>query len=214
MDVFNYLTTLILLPLEILVDRLTTPTDQFHRGGYLARLSGAIACLIPVQRDMNIQLLKLLTKPLTKSIIQIDEQSLLTNQTIGKIYCDKTQTIKCQYLFRSMIERFGDTAVGFILFLCSIVILTSILLLMVKILKSIIIGLIDNTLKQILHVQYRGWKEYLLGYVFILIGISGAILLQSSSKRFFVWKSNVIDCKLRCILFDINTISWPTSSCS
>lgn len=31
MDVFNYLTTLILLPLEILIDQCTTSSDIFHR---------------------------------------------------------------------------------------------------------------------------------------------------------------------------------------
>ncbi len=31
MDVFNYLTTLILLPIEIFIDRITTSSDIFHR---------------------------------------------------------------------------------------------------------------------------------------------------------------------------------------
>jgi hypothetical protein len=31
MDVFNYLTTLVLLPMEILIDRLTPSSDVFHR---------------------------------------------------------------------------------------------------------------------------------------------------------------------------------------
>ena len=31
MDVFNYLTTLLLLPLEVLIDRLTPCSDPFHR---------------------------------------------------------------------------------------------------------------------------------------------------------------------------------------
>ncbi len=31
MDAFNYLTTLILLPIEIFIDRLTTSSDMFHR---------------------------------------------------------------------------------------------------------------------------------------------------------------------------------------
>ena len=84
-----------------------------------------------------------------------------------------------------MIEKFGDNLVGIILFLCSILILTGILLLMVKILKSMIIGMIDETLKKFLHIQSQGWKEYFLGYIFIFIGISGAILLQSSSKENF-----------------------------
>ncbi|CAF4012481.1 unnamed protein product [Adineta steineri] len=183
MDVFNYLTTLILLPMEILIDRITPSSDIFHRGGYLARVSGAIAITISEKERINIQLLKSLTKPLTKLIIQIDENVLLsneTNQTIGKIYCTP-HLIKCKYLFRSMIEKFNDYTVGIILFICSLIILTGILLLMVKLLKSLIIGVIDDTLKQILHIQSYGWKEYLLGYVFIIIGIFGAVLVQSSS---------------------------------
>ncbi|CAF1323472.1 unnamed protein product [Adineta steineri] len=230
MDVFNYLTTLILLPMEILIDRITPSSDIFHRGGYLARVSGAIAITISEKERINIQLLKSLTKPLTKLIIQIDENVLLsggylarvsgaiaitisekeriniqllksltkpltkliiqidenvllsneTNQTIGKIYCTP-HLIKCKYLFRSMIEKFNDYTVGIILFICSLIILTGILLLMVKLLKSLIIGVIDDTLKRILHIQSYGWKEYLLGYVFIIIGIFGAVLVQSSS---------------------------------
>ncbi|CAF1473505.1 unnamed protein product, partial [Rotaria sordida] len=79
-----------------------------------------------------------------------------------------------------MIEKFGDNIVGIILFICSLIILTGILLFMIKLLKSIIIGFIDDTLKKILHIQSHGWKEYLLGYVFIIVGIIGAILVQSS----------------------------------
>jgi hypothetical protein len=140
--------------------------------------------MIPEKRGMNIQLLKVITKPLTKLIIQTDEYVLIsneTNRTVGKIYCHNN-TIKCKYLFRSMIEKFGDNIVGMILFFCSVLILTGILLLMVKLLKSMIIGVIDDTLKKILYIQFHGWKEYFLGYVFIFIGIIGAILVQSSSE--------------------------------
>ena len=42
MDVFNYLTTLILLPTEILVDRLTTESDVFHREFVVHRKVGPI----------------------------------------------------------------------------------------------------------------------------------------------------------------------------
>jgi len=140
--------------------------------------------MIPEKRGMNIQLLKVITKPLTKLIIQTDEYVLInneTNRTVGKIYCHNNR-IKCKYLFRSMIEIYGDNIVGIILFICSVCLLTGILLFMVKLLKSMIIGVIDDTLKKILYIQFHGWKEYLLGYVFIFIGIIGAILVQSSSE--------------------------------
>ena len=97
----------------------------------------------------------------------------------------KIERCKCEYLFRSMIEKFGDNFVGIILFICSVLILTGILLLMVKLLKSMIIGVIDDTLKKIsLYTISHGWKEYFLGYVFICFGILGAILVQSSSEFF------------------------------
>ncbi|CAF0996525.1 unnamed protein product [Adineta ricciae] len=182
MDVFNYLTTLVLLSLEIFVDRITVDSDIFHRGGYLARISGAIATTIPEKRGADIQLLKTLTKPLTRLIIQIDEEVMISNeanQTLGKIYCNHP-AIKCEYLFRAMIEKFGDNVVGIILLICSLILLTGILLLMVKLLKSLIIGVIDDTLKKILYIKSHGCKEYFLGYVFILVGIVGAILVQSS----------------------------------
>jgi len=171
---------------------------SFSGGGYLARVSGAIAAMIPEKRGMNIQLLKVITKPLTQLIIQTDGNVLIsnrTNQTVGRIYCNENRTIKCKYLFRSMIEKFGDNFVGIILFLCSVFILTGILLLMVKLLKSMIIGVIDDTLKKILYIQSHGWKEYFLGYVFICFGILGAILVQSSSEfyvKYFPRKSNSI----------------------
>ncbi len=161
-------------------------------GGYLARVSGAIATTISEKRGTNIQLLKLITKPLTKLIIQINENVIIsneTNQTVGRIYCNN-DSIKCRYLLRSMIEKLGDNAVGIILFICSILILTGIVLTMVKLLKSIIIGVIDDTLKKILHIHSYGWREYLLGYIFIIVGISGAILVQSSSKYFIEKMSN------------------------
>ncbi|UJR15386.1 hypothetical protein I4U23_002334 [Adineta vaga] len=184
MDVFNYLTTLILLPLEVFIDRITINSDIFHQGGYLARISGSIATTIPEKQGTDIQLLKTITKPLTKLIIQIDGNIMIsydTNQTIGKLYCNDDRSIKCRYLFRSMIENLGDNTVGIILLICSLIILTGILLIMVKLLKSLIIGVIDDTLKKILYIKSYGWKEYCLGYVFILVGIVGAILVQSSS---------------------------------
>lgn len=147
---------------------------------------------IPENRGMHIQFLKAITKPLTKRIIQIDENVLLsneTNRTVGKIYCDEFETIKCQYLFRSMIEKFGDNFVGILLFVASICILTGILLLMVKLLKSMIIGVIDDALKRILYIQAKGCKGYFLGYVFIILGILGAILVQSSSE--FHWTYSI-----------------------
>ena len=52
--------------------------------------------MIPEKRGMNIQLLKVITKPLTKLIIQTDENVLIsnrTNQTVGKIYCNENRTM-------------------------------------------------------------------------------------------------------------------------
>ena len=153
-------------------------------GGYLARVSGAIAAVIPAKPSADLQLLKALTKPLTKLIIEIDESAVISseaNHTLGKIYCHNEAT-KCRYVFRPMIEQVGDHTVGVILLVGSLITLTGILVVMVKLLKSLIIGVIDDALKKILHVRSHGWKEYLLGYVFILIGMVGAILVQSSSK--------------------------------
>ncbi|CAF1411156.1 unnamed protein product [Didymodactylos carnosus] len=182
MDVFNYLTTLILLPLEVIIDRLTPNIDMFHHGGYLARVSGAIASLIQVRKGTDVQLLKAITKPLTQAIIQVDEYAITsnnTNITVGKIMCG--QGIKCKYLFRSLIEKTGDNIAGTILFICSLLLLVFILLLMVKLLRSMIIGVIDDALKKILHIQHKGWRGYLLGYLFIVVGIIGTMMVQSSS---------------------------------
>lgn len=148
-------------------------------------MSGSIASTIPEGRGKNIQLLNVITKPLTKLIIELDGTVITSNETngtVGKIFCPKDSTSKCSYLFRAWIEKYGDHTVGLILLVVSLLLLTGILVLMVKLLKSMIIGMIDDTLKKILHVQSHGWKEYLLGYVFILIGVIGAILVQSSSE--------------------------------
>lgn len=144
-------------------------------------MSGLIAQTIPQQNGTNIQLLKVITKPMTKLIIQIDDEEKENSSKIGRIYCPSGSTDKCSYLFRSTIENHGDQFVGTILLFVSLFVLTTILILMVKLLKSLIIGVIDDALKKILQIRSTGTKNFLFGYVFIVVGIFGSILVQSSS---------------------------------
>ena len=148
---------------------------------------------------------------MTRTIIQLDENVFIekrTSRTVAKIFCDQQSTTKCSYLFRNSIEKYGDQFVGIILLFFSLLTFTLVLLLMVKLLKSIIIGFVDDALRKILKLNAHGWRNYVLGYVFIFLAIISTILVQSSSnylmiidKSFFSKLIYFVDVKVSFVRF-------------
>uniref|UniRef100_A0AAX7V414 Sodium-dependent phosphate transport protein 2B n=1 Tax=Astatotilapia calliptera TaxID=8154 RepID=A0AAX7V414_ASTCA len=196
-DFFNWLSVLILLPLEAATGVLYKVTkliiDSFHLE------SGEDAP----------ELLKVITDPLTKSIIQLDKSvisAIATDDKVGmnksliKKWCKtETNTVRNQQdlftklmneTFTNYIKRcnhiFANTtlselAVGLILLAGSLFVLCTCLILIVKLLNSMLKGQVAVLIKKVLNTDLPFPFTFLMGYVAILVGAGMTFLVQSSS---------------------------------
>lgn len=202
-DVFNWLTVLVLLPLEVIT-------------GYLEKLSGVIVDSMNLQTNKagKVDFLKVITKPFTKLIIQIDKK-VIENIATGKlkddsasiikhVCCDKmknktievingtlveqVKTVKvncgsCKFLFESVSRDGGwsDAAVGAVLLVIALVLLCSCLVAIVKLLHSLLRGQMAHVIRKFINADFPGVCGYFTGYIAILVGAGMTVLVQSSS---------------------------------
>nr|XP_055061730.1 solute carrier family 34 member 2a [Misgurnus anguillicaudatus] len=203
-DFFNWLSVLILLPLEA-------------ASGYLVKLTELIVKSFHIQTGENApDLLNVITDPLTKSIIELDE-SVLSGSAIGdpeaknksliKIWCHtaKNTTLqnvtaenctifscwelknvteiinikKCNHIFVN--TNLSDLAVGLILLFGSLLILCTCLILIVKLLNSMLKGQVAVVIKKIINTDFPFPFGWLTGYIAILVGAGMTFIVQSSS---------------------------------
>ncbi|XP_029200006.2 sodium-dependent phosphate transport protein 2B-like isoform X1 [Acropora millepora] len=196
-DIFNWLSVLVLLPLEVIT-------------GYLRRLTGLIIRDLHLSegKKTNQKLLKVVTEPLTKLIIQIDKK-VITKIALGKtdgkdkslIKNCKTEEISvsrvgeetnqtrnvtiitekdtCSFLFEG--TTMSDTAVGVILLVVAIFMLLGCLIFIVKILHSLLRSKLAKIIKKTINADFPGPFKFLTGYLAILVGAGMTMLLQSSS---------------------------------
>ncbi|XP_067930144.1 sodium-dependent phosphate transport protein 2B-like [Watersipora subatra] len=178
-DMFNWLSVIILLPLE-------------WATGYLYRLSDyAIRSLqIETLENANVKLLKAATEPFTQYVIKIDTDVITQialsdaarNTTMIKVFCGKgNETTKCKFLFMNVAGKWDDWIIGLILLLVTLFILCSCLVLIVKLLNSIFAGHVAVLLKKFVNSDFPGCAKHFTGYVAILFGALLTILLNSSS---------------------------------
>ncbi|CAF1500458.1 unnamed protein product [Rotaria magnacalcarata] len=187
-DMFNWVTVLILLPLEII-------------SGLLFHLTGAITRSISLERkaSTNPQFLNVLTKPLTHRIIQLDEKviqnialgTVESNVSLIKHYCSYNNVttenstsilvpkIYCEFLFSKM--SWPDWAIGLCLLFLSIIALCTCLVLLVKLLQSMLKGTISTVIHKTVNANFPGVFHHLTPYLAIGIGCIFTILVQSSS---------------------------------
>ncbi|PVD35712.1 hypothetical protein C0Q70_02675 [Pomacea canaliculata] len=203
-DVFNWLTVLILLPLE-------------YFAGYLYHLTTQIVQSLNLENlhTQNQDLLKKLTKPLTQRIVTVDE-NIITEIAEGKMDPAKARLLKvvCKYgtevvqtlknetgdggnvTFSNHTRKFplensgqslfalldwSDSVSGSVLFLISIFLLSICLYLMVKMLHSMLGGHLARAAKHIINADFPYPFSCLTGYVALLVGAGMTILVQSSS---------------------------------
>ena len=197
-DIFNWLSVLVFLPLEVIT-------------GYLRRLTGEIISVLHLGEEgkkTNQKLLKVVTEPFTKLIIQIDKK-IITNIALGKEGSEKKslikncisktsenitvknetdfeynktvtkETIKCSFLFAG--TTLSDTWVGVILLVVSIVLLCICLICIVKLLHSMLRGQMAKVIKKTINADFPGPFKHLTGYLAILVGAGMTMLVQSSS---------------------------------
>ncbi|KAH3848193.1 hypothetical protein DPMN_090552 [Dreissena polymorpha] len=203
-DVFNWLTVLVLLPLEVVT-------------GYLEKVTNVIVDSMDLQTNMGGKrdFLNVVTKPFTSLIIQI-EKDVIKNIATGKISADKTMSIikhvccdkvknattvlvngtlvkqvkevkvncgYCTFMFEYVSRDGGwsDAAVGGVLLLVSLVILCSCLIGIVKCLHSLLRGQMAHVIRKFINADFPGHCGYFTGYLAILVGAGMTMLVQSSS---------------------------------
>ncbi|XP_075958315.1 sodium-dependent phosphate transport protein 2A-like [Anarhichas minor] len=191
-DCFNWLSVLVLLPLEAL-------------SGMLRRLSQAVVDTLQLSTGEEApELLKVLTEPLTKMIIQLD-RSVITaiatgdqsvrNKSLVKQWCESTtmkdidtswgthnlsaHTQKCRHLFVDC--SLSDLAIGLVLLACSLLVLCSCLMLLVKLLNSLLKGQVASVINKVVNTDFPFPFTWLAGFLALLVGAVMTFLVQSSS---------------------------------
>ncbi|XP_074467491.1 sodium-dependent phosphate transport protein 2A-like [Sebastes fasciatus] len=192
-DCFNWLSVLVLLPLEA-------------ASGMLRRLSQAVVDTLQLStgKEAPPELLKVLTEPLTKMIIQLD-RSVITaiatgdqsvrNKSLVKHWCQSTtvkdnetswgthnlseHTQKCRHLFVDC--SLSDLAIGLILLACSLLVMCSCLILLVKLLNSLLKGQVASVINKVVNTDFPFPFTWLAGYLALLVGAGMTFLVQSSS---------------------------------
>ncbi|KAL2782300.1 sodium-dependent phosphate transport protein 2C [Daubentonia madagascariensis] len=197
--IFNWLTVLILLPLE----RLTAVLER------LSELALGTTCLQPGVQAPDI--LKVLTQPLTHLIVQLDTNVIVgsatgnaTNSSLIKQWCSTrgpttqgnssecgafgcternssapADRLPCRHLFAG--TALTDPAVGCILLAGSLLVLCTCLVLIVKLLNSVLRGRVAQAVRTVINADFPFPFGWLSGYLAILVGIGLTFVLQSSS---------------------------------
>ncbi|XP_036711844.1 sodium-dependent phosphate transport protein 2C [Balaenoptera musculus] len=200
--VFNWLTALILLPLE----SAAAPLER------LSALALGAASLQPGGHAPDI--LKVLTRPLTRLIVQLDADVITgsgrgnaTNSSLIKRWCGTNgqttagnrsncgaaaggpcperdspaaeEPLPCRHLFEG--TALADLAVGFILLAASLLVLCTCLVLIVKLLNSTLRGRIAQAVRTVINADFPFPLGWLSGYLAILAGAGLTFVLQSSS---------------------------------
>ncbi|XDV14745.1 hypothetical protein PO909_014942 [Leuciscus waleckii] len=203
-DFFNWLSVLVLLPLEI-------------ASGYLVKLTSLIVSSFNIQSGENAPaLLNVITDPLTQSIIELDESVIsdiatgdpdAKNKSLIKVWCQTASNMtlqnvtagncsdyscwefenvteiinikKCNHIFVN--TNLSDLAAGLILLACSLLILCTCLILIVKLLNSMLKGQVAVVIKKIMNTDFPFPFAWLTGYIAILVGAGMTFIVQSSS---------------------------------
>lgn len=209
-DVFNWLTVLVLLPLE-------------HMTGYLYHLTGLMIRSLNMEnmKANKLDLLKKLTKPLTSRIVQVDKKVITgiaqgheeyKNKSLLKVYCTYDKVTSYYLVNQSSVDNetslenwsmvnssvvtkvpldkceslfsklaWSDTTSGIVLLLASIFFLSLCLYSLVKLLHSLLGGHIARALRKTINSDFPKPFSCLTGYVAIIVGAGMTILVQSSS---------------------------------
>ncbi|KAF7659832.1 hypothetical protein LDENG_00292440 [Lucifuga dentata] len=160
-DFFNWLSVIVLLPLEVAT-------------GYMYIATKFIIDSFNIQSGEAPDLLNVITDILTESIIQLD-QSVIS----GIATEDPEARNKSNHLFVNV--TLPDLAVGLILLALSLLVLCSCLILIVKLLNSMLKGPVAVVIKKILNTDFPFPFGWVTGYIAIIVGAGMTFIVQSSS---------------------------------
>uniref|UniRef100_A0A3Q3H0F7 Sodium-dependent phosphate transport protein 2A n=1 Tax=Labrus bergylta TaxID=56723 RepID=A0A3Q3H0F7_9LABR len=199
-DCFNWLSVLVLLPLEV-------------ASGLMARLSHLLVTSFSLQPGEEApELLKVITEPITKLIIQLDKCVItgiamgnedMRNRSLVKEWCqtDHVMVMECLHCCLLHICEFdvkqdqesvfikhlfvstglSDLSVGLILLVCSMAVLCTCLLLLVKLLNSLLKGQVAKVIHKVINTDLPYPFGWLAGYMAMFVGAGVTFLVQSSS---------------------------------
>lgn len=197
-DMFNFISVIVFLPLEAATNFLTILSHS------LVKTYGTF-----VSTKKPPDMLKVLTNPLTKRVIQLDKDiikkmateknttklAILQHKSLIKVITQKDidSGKKYGHLFNK--TPLTDNEVGTILVVSSLTILCIALYIIVKTLKSLLGGHISTLIHRTVNgniknrecpIMCRGKKiiiplEWISGYIAILVGVGVTIAVQSSS---------------------------------
>uniref|UniRef100_H2ZIG1 Sodium-dependent phosphate transport protein 2B n=1 Tax=Ciona savignyi TaxID=51511 RepID=H2ZIG1_CIOSA len=207
-DIFNLLSVIILLPLEV-------------ASGMLEKLTNAIIVSIPSlsKGTKPPDILKVITKPLTNKIIKVDKK-IITKVARGEVLPPGTSMVKasCSSVKQMVMELqnvttastngtanittlrnvsvtdemkipyfifantgMSDGAIGAILLIVSLLVLCVCLVVMVKLLQSMMKGSVAKLIKKVINTNFPSPFGWLTGYLAILVGAGLTFVVQSSS---------------------------------
>uniref|UniRef100_A0A663MPJ6 Sodium-dependent phosphate transport protein 2A n=1 Tax=Athene cunicularia TaxID=194338 RepID=A0A663MPJ6_ATHCN len=199
-DCFNWLSVLVLLPLEVV-------------SGYLHHVTRLVVATFNIRSGKDApDLLKIITEPFTKLIIQLDKSVItgiatgdesLRNRSLIRVWCGPAppqvrapwpcwghQTIpqsslhnvtrqKCEHLFTD--TPLPDLAVGLVLLAGSLIVLCTCLILLVKLLNSLLKGQVAKAIQKVINTDLPHPLSWLTGYFAMVVGAGMTFVVQSSS---------------------------------
>ncbi|KFP47979.1 Sodium-dependent phosphate transport protein 2A, partial [Cathartes aura] len=207
-DCFNWLSVLVLLPLEVV-------------SGYLHHVTHLVVATFNIRSGKDApDLLKIITEPFTKLIIQLDKSVItgiatgdesLRNRSLIRVWCGparpQTATVglgpspnctapghcstkgieslhnvtrqKCEHLFAD--TPLPDLAVGLVLLAGSLVVLCTCLILLVKLLNSLLKGQVAKAIQKVINTDLPHPLSWLTGYFAMVVGAGMTFVVQSSS---------------------------------
>ncbi|XP_029298099.1 sodium-dependent phosphate transport protein 2A [Cottoperca gobio] len=194
-DCFNWLSVLVLLPLEV-------------ASGFMARLSHLLVTSFKLHPGKEApEMLKVITEPVTKLIIQLDKCVItgiamgnedMRNRSLVKEWCQTdlvmstdnvstancssshdSSSLKCRHLFVS--TGLSDLTVGLVLLAGSLAVLCTCLLLLVKLLNSLLKGQVAMVIHKVINTDLPYPCGWLSGYIAMFVGAGVTFVVQSSS---------------------------------
>lgn len=180
-DMFNFLSVMILLPIE-------------WATGMLKHMSSSAVKGLHVPEGYEApNFLKLLTKPVTSKIMSVDKG------LISKIGKEKNATVLQQLMKKSIVKwkkckdpeksfiycpqenRWTDASIGLTLTVWALIWLSVTLILLVKLLQWSLQGSLARVLHKVMNLEIKNPFNWLSDYVLVIVGIVMTILVQSSS---------------------------------
>uniref|UniRef100_A0A8B9ELY4 Sodium-dependent phosphate transport protein 2A n=1 Tax=Anser cygnoides TaxID=8845 RepID=A0A8B9ELY4_ANSCY len=193
-DCFNWLSVLVLLPLEVV-------------SGYLHHVTRLVVATFNIRSGKDApDLLKIITEPFTKLIIQLDKSVItgiatgdesLRNRSLIRVWCGPEPPQvrgpwpchgagKGGELGGCRLHLFTDTplpdlAVGLVLLAGSLVVLCTCLILLVKLLNSLLKGQVAKAIQKVINTDLPHPFSWLTGYFAMVVGAGMTFVVQSSS---------------------------------